>query len=343
MSASPASLLPMPPFPWQSQVWLEFVALVGLGRVPNAMLLHGIEGVGMELLANAMGQFILCRSPLESIACGTCKSCKLSAAQTHPDFHKVTLEEKSKQLKVDQIRAVSEFVGQTTQCGGYKVVVIEGCDAMNVNAANALLKNLEEPAGQTVFFLTTSQVGRLLPTIRSRCFQQLLIAPSESQAQAWFDVQKLNVTSNMLEQAGGAPLLARDWLNNDVYAQKNKVIDDMLKIALNEQTAMSVAQYWVKGEIWVVLDTLLYCVEACARSTLAAAEQHSEQISELIVALSALDAKMLFRYLDSLGDKKSQLIRSTNLNAALVIEELWLDWAALAVYATRKKYQAKRR
>lgn len=340
MSASVTTVLPMPPYPWQRLVWDEFVLRVKADRVPNATLIHGVAGVGIELLALAMGQYLLCSSPLESIACGKCKSCRLSAAGTHPDFQRITLEEKAKQLKIDQIREVSEFVGQTSQMDGYKVVVIECADTMNMNAANALLKNLEEPAGKTAFFLTSDQVNRLLPTIRSRCFQQLVGIPSASESIAWFQAQKLNVTEDMLSQAGGAPLCASAWLNSDYYAERKKIIDGLLRIALKQQSPMSVSQQWSRGEIAPVLDTMQYCIESCLQGIMANKELHMD-LQRVQSVLSDLDVSMIFRYRDTLSSKKSQYIRNANLNAGLVIEELWLDWGALCDFAYRKKHMSR--
>ena len=341
MSTSSSMVLSMPPYPWQRNVWDEFVQRVKSDRTPNAMLIHGVAGVGIELLAHAMGKYLLCSSPLAHTACGECKSCHLSAAGTHPDFQIITLEEKAKQLKVDQIRDVSEFVGQTAQMNGYKVVVIECADTMNLNAANALLKNLEEPAGKTAFFLTSDQANRLLPTIRSRCFQQVVTIPSTAQSIAWFAEQELDVTDDMLLQAGGAPLCVKDWLSQDVFADRKKIIDGLLSIALQQKSPMVLAQQWVRGDVSSVLNTMQYCIEACLQGIIAH-KVLSADLQKLQTVLAGLDVKMIFRYRDTLSNKKSQFIRNTNINAGLMVEELWLDWGALCDFAYRKKHSIRR-
>lgn len=334
-------VLSMPPYPWQHNVWDEFVQRVTSNRTPNAMLIHGVAGVGIELLAHAMGQYLLCSSPVDHAACGTCKACHLLAAGTHPDFQIITLEEKAKQLKVDQIREASDFVGQTAQMNGYKVVVIEYADTMNMNAANALLKNLEEPAGKTVFFLTSDQASRLLPTIRSRCFQQVVTVPSSTQSMAWFAEQKLDVSGDMLLQAGGAPLCIKDWLSRDVFADRKKVIDGLLSIALQQQSPMALAQQWVRSDVSSLLDTMQYCVEACLQGIIAHKVLNAD-LQKIQIVLTDLDVKMIFRYRDTLSNKKSQFIRNANVNAGLMVEELWLDWGALCDFAYRKKHAARR-
>jgi len=341
MSMTNAMVLSMPPYPWQQNVWGEFTQRVKSDRTPNAMLIHGVAGVGIELLAHAMGQYLLCSSPLEQMACGACKSCHLSAAGTHPDFQIITLEEKAKQLKVDQIREVSEFVGQTAQMNGYKVVVIECADTMNLNAANALLKNLEEPAGKTAFILTSDQANRLLPTIRSRCFQQVVSIPAPAESMAWFAEQALHVTDDMLIQAGGAPLCVKDWLSRDVFVDRKKIIDGLLSIALQQKSPMALAQQWVRGDVSSVLDTMQYSIETCLQGIIAH-KVLNEDLQKLQAVLAGVDVKMIFRYRDTLSNKKSQFIRNANINAGLLIEELWLDWGALCDFAYRKKHGARR-
>lgn len=340
MSTSNAMILSMPPYPWQRHVWDEFVQRVKSHRTPNAMLIHGVAGVGIELLAHAMGQYLLCSSPVSHAACGTCKACRLFAAGTHPDFQIITLEDKAKQLKIDQVREVSEFVGQTAQMHGYKVVVIEYADTMNMNAANALLKNLEEPAGKTAFFLTSDQPNRLLPTIRSRCFQQVVTVPSPAQTMTWLAEQDVNVTDDMLRQAGGAPLSVKDWLTRDIFADRKKIIDGLLSIALQQQSPMVVAQQWVRGDISLVLDTMQYCIETCLQGIIAH-KALTTDLQKLQIMLADLDVKMIFRYRDTLSHKKSQFIRNANINAGLMVEELWLDWGALCDFAYRKKHAVR--
>src|SRR5690606_18188179 len=144
------AILPMPPYAWQQAQWADFHTRVRNNNIPHAFLLAGQEGFGAEGLAMAMGQYMLCLSPTDTLVCGKCKGCLLLDAGTHPDLLVVCPEEGGKQIKVDQIREVSRFVANTAQQGGYKIIVLQPAEAMNINAANALLKNLEEPAGKTI-------------------------------------------------------------------------------------------------------------------------------------------------------------------------------------------------
>ena len=137
--------------PWQVDLWRQ---LAGRAQHAHAYLLHGPAGIGKRLLAEQLMALLLCQRPVEARACGECKACQLLAAQTHPDHYVLEPEEVDKAIRVDQVRDLVGFVTQTAQLGGRKVILLEPAEAMNLNAANALLKSLEEPSGDTVLLLS---------------------------------------------------------------------------------------------------------------------------------------------------------------------------------------------
>ena len=126
-------------YPWQVALWQQ---LVGRTQHAHAYLLHGAAGIGKRALAERLMAYLLCRQPTDVGACGQCKACYLLAAGTHPDNFILQPEEPEKPIKVDQVRELVSFVVQTAQLGGRKVVLVEPAEAMNLNAANALLKSL---------------------------------------------------------------------------------------------------------------------------------------------------------------------------------------------------------
>ena len=145
---------------WQSEQWKKLVGLIEEDRLPHALLLAGVKGIGKFRFAEALAQLLLCDNPVNAVACGQCKACQLNLAGTHPDMKYLQPEEGAQMIKVDQVRAVVQFLDQTSQQGGYKVAILSPAEAMNINAANALLKNLEEPAGKTLLILVTDPVAR---------------------------------------------------------------------------------------------------------------------------------------------------------------------------------------
>jgi len=175
----------MTPLPWHRAALVRLLS--DRGRLPHALLIHGAAGIGKVEFARAFAAGALCESPREGLACGQCPSCHWFSQGNHPDFREIVPEsaaddedevegegakaEKAKSvvIKIDQVRAVADFVALTTHRAGFRVLLLHPADALHPNAANALLKTLEEPPPHTLILLVTAYPARLLPTIRSRC------------------------------------------------------------------------------------------------------------------------------------------------------------------------------
>ena len=163
-------------------------------RLPHALLIHGPPGWGEERVANALALDLMRLDPGRD-----------ARETAHPDLR--WLQPEDGVIKVDSVRGIIEFLMQTPQSAGRKIAVIEGADRMNVNAANALLKSLEEPPPESFIALSTSAPERLLPTVRSRC-QRLRVRPgSEDEVGRWFDATGVDrqAASRLAVEYGGAP------------------------------------------------------------------------------------------------------------------------------------------
>ncbi|MET0356640.1 MAG: DNA polymerase III subunit delta', partial [Cellvibrio sp.] len=206
---------PSHPYPWQLQEWQQLNQQITAKKLPHALMFAGAKGIGKRHLAESLAQLLLCLSPIEGTPCGKCRGCMLNKVQNHPDLIVISPEEGAKGIKVDQVRSLIDDLGKTAQQGGYKVVVLEPAEAMNANAANALLKSLEEPAANTLIILVCHTPSAVLPTIRSRCQMRLLPTPNSEQVIHW--LRPLMAGSNvpvekLMEAAGGAPLTALAYL-----------------------------------------------------------------------------------------------------------------------------------
>lgn len=215
LPTSPQSALPS---------WLDapLTALLAMrASLPHALLLQGPRGIGKALLAERFAQSLLCESGEPGGACGRCNACGWFSAGNHPDFRRISplVEEEGstksertrRDIKIDQIRALSDFTGIGAHRAGRKLVLIDPAEAMNAPAANALLKTLEEPAGNTVFLLVCGNSGGLPATVRSRCVPFQLSTPPLAAAVAWLrDALPGDeaLLSQWLALADGAPLRA---------------------------------------------------------------------------------------------------------------------------------------
>jgi DNA polymerase-3 subunit delta' len=193
------------PLPWQESTLGHLMAQHRQGRLHHAWLLHGPEGIGKLAFAVALAAARLCRSVTDTgVACGECKACRLMRAGSHPDLLRVVPEENRAALKIDRIRQIGEFVNRTASySGSARVVVLAPAEALGQGAANALLKSLEEPPGDSLFLLVSHVPGSVLPTIRSRCQPLPMPIPDTAATLEW-----LRTRASDAEQAGMA---ARLW------------------------------------------------------------------------------------------------------------------------------------
>ncbi len=216
------------------------------GRLPHALLLKGAAGIGKRAFASALAQGLLCEKPvLPLMACGACEACHWFDTGNHPDFRmlqpeaaeaaaddadvtdKAADKKKKRDISVAQVRALAAFINISAHRNGAKVVLIQPAEAMNVNAANALLKSLEEPPPETYFVLVSDRPHMRPATIRSRCEQLALNPPTAQEAAAWLAESGAAQPELALAQAGGAPLLAAE-LDNDAYWDGRKQFLDGL-------------------------------------------------------------------------------------------------------------------
>ncbi|PWL43641.1 MAG: DNA polymerase III subunit delta' [Clostridiales bacterium] len=153
------------------------------GPLNHAYLLHGTKGTGKRMLARIFAQAILCRG--ENRPCKTCSACLKVEKGVHPDLVMVQKPEGKANILVDQVRSLREQVYIRPNESEYRVVIIEESESMNLSAANALLKVLEEPPGYVVFILTANNISALPETIASRCLCLEMQEVSLYQAEKW--------------------------------------------------------------------------------------------------------------------------------------------------------------
>lgn len=249
------AIAPGDPLPaWCRAQWNVLAARAANGTLPHALLLCGPAGLGKRALTEAFVRARLCESPREGNACGSCRTCKLLAAGTHPDRMLVTLEPNPKtgvmrkEIVVDQIRALSSRLAMASQLGGWQIAVIDPADAMNAPAQNALLKTLEEPGASSLIVLVADQPWRLSATIRSRCQRLDFAVPSQDEALAWLAMRGVESVEAVLAAAGGNP--GQAWLlaEQGGMQRRQDVARDLLALAAGRGHAREVGRTWAGDE-----------------------------------------------------------------------------------------------
>ncbi len=187
------------PAPLAQDVTLtRFASLKRGGALGHAYLIEGPAGSGKRTLARYVAALLLCVEGGQT-PCGACSGCRKVLQGTHPDLLLLTLEEKAKNLKIEQVRDIQAILPYPPIEGRWKVVVLEQADLLTIEAQNALLKSLEEPPSFNLFLLLASSRTRLLPTVLSRC-QHLSMVPLDRDA----------VARQVAERLPDVPAEARD-------------------------------------------------------------------------------------------------------------------------------------
>ncbi len=310
-------LFAQPPFPWLVDAWNQLTSSVDESRLPHAVLITGPGDVGEEELAFAACQYLLCTSASGASSCGHCKSCALLQSGGHPDFHQIQPEEGGKAIKIDQIRRITQVAAATSQQGGPKVVLITPAEQMNRNAANALLKALEEPGVNCYFFLVTTQAARILPTIRSRCLHFPLSVPSQREAGAWLAQQNVENHVLWLKQTRGRPLRVIKWREAGLF-EKRKALHGAVDRLLKDETGeIDFARFVAGMEVGWVLDELLELMANTIRQRVA-----RDEAVDRPGAFASCDEVGLHALYQALLQRKLGLQRGTNLNPDIFLADL---------------------
>ena len=318
--------------PWHLATWHQLTRLADGGRMPHALLIHGAHGVGKQQLAEALIARTLCAAPADQ-ACGHCHSCAMLASGYHPDLLRVSPEDGKRQIRIDPIREVNRFVSQTAQQGGYRVIVISPAEAMNVAAANALLKSLEEPGDKTLFILLSDVPSRMLPTIRSRCQQWSLPSVAFEACRGWL-IEKLNSADEAYfwwQVAGGLPLLAVELAAPEERALRHQIHDSFEQLVRGAEPVSEAARL-DRQAIDAILWYGIAWLEDLIRLGLSgeAAVLHNPDLEPLYrQAVKNGRVQDWFRLLDYAREQRRLLAVGANPNPQLVLEAWLVRWAAL--------------
>lgn len=208
--------MPITVVPWIEKALSQFCLSLKQKSFGHAYLIGLEKGCGGDLLGQALAKALLCDKATERGGCGFCKACLLFEANNHPDFYCIKAD--GHQIKVDQIRQLCQRLTATAQQGGRRVALLLNSERLNIAAANALLKTLEEPGKETVLLLQSDTPSRLMATISSRCQRIDLTFPALSDIKTWL-AKECDVTQDVtwcLPVVGG-PIALAECLNTGDY------------------------------------------------------------------------------------------------------------------------------
>lgn len=311
------------PLPWQELLWKSFNRRLEQGRLPHALMLTGPQGIGVDRLAYAIAQRLLCSAEMSKYACGTCKGCHLLMAGNHPDFSVLGALDNNPELsqghhqvkppavKVDQIRELCTKLSKTAQQGGWKVALITPAEAMNISASNALLKSLEEPQGKTLLILVSYRPSQVAATIRSRCQVESLPIPESETASRWLaEVSGDSAAAeSCMELAGGRPLLALEYMQGDSLQQRRDFEALIDRVRQADVSPLDAAQQCQKLNSDQMLEWFMNYLHRLATGEL----QNRPNAA-------------LFSFSDKLHRARGWVLSGSNINPQLLWEELFMDW-----------------
>lgn len=313
-------------YPWQTAVWQRLQQARAREHLHHALLFSGAAGCGNEAFVQTLAQSLLCLQPdAEGNACGQCRSCQVFAAQAHPDFLPVGLLEDKQAILIEQVRALNHFLGLSRSYSPRRVALIYPAERMNVNAANSLLKSLEEPAVDTHIILLTAQAAALLPTIRSRCQLMHLPVPDTAEALAWLQTHQLQHPPEvLLEAAWGHPLAALELDTTDTLAHRQQWLEHLSACLQGTGNIAEIAAHWEKYDKVTLLDWQLAWLKQYCRQT------HSQQFlsgtnpSTLHALFARLKPQQAWSIYDQLIELKK--LATHPLNPRAFVEAMLVSW-----------------
>ena len=316
-------------YPWHDQIWHSLLTCFNENRMPHALLFSGAAGLGKYDFALRLARFLLCNNPTAD-ACNTCVSCKLLEHNSHPDLWLLGSEEGM--IKVDQIREFTQDVTHTPHQGKMMIGIINHAHLLNLAAANALLKTLEEPAAHVAIILLSDRSSFLPATIRSRCQNISFSPPVRAIAKPWL-MENLTAPADadlLLNLAENAPLKALGMVSQ--LEAREKFLQDVFtfsdgKLEFNKFIANNVNYSWefiFSNLISLVLDLI---------KLQRGIDSITNQDKKDILLRFKIDQFQLFAYCDHLFELNKFINENINLNKQLLLENVLLDWSNLVNFS----------
>lgn len=309
--------------PWLEAPYRSVLASSASGRLPQGLLVQDAPGAGGIRLVKRVAQLILCSA--STPACGVCSACRRVDSGEHADLLRVEPKPESKmqQITVDDVREACEQLVLTSYEGRGSVAVINPADAMNTNAANALLKTLEEPRPNLHVILLTTRPSGLPATVLSRCQKLRIRPPGRAEVLAWLQGQRASADwPAALDAVGGAALEALEADPAELSALREQTWGALRQARQGSLDVVRTAETWAReGLAW-----RLNCIESYLTRRVLGGPEICDQSPEMRASahLQAGDLDINIALALGLLDGVKQIRQQapTTLNKALAVERL---------------------
>ncbi|NOZ10583.1 MAG: DNA polymerase III subunit delta' [Gammaproteobacteria bacterium] len=343
--------------PWNQARWQ--VLTDRPEQLPHGLLFAGPQGLGKRIFVHELANWLLCLQPtIGKQACGQCNSCRLWDAGSHPDLHVLQSEADTKKfgadplgrhalryqderagqrkrlstiIGVDQIRHLINNMHSRAHSAPNRVIVLLPAEAMNQNAANSLLKLLEEPPEDSYLLLLSHQPSSLPATIRSRCSVTHFRIPPRDQALAWLGSQRAGKNSSndefVLDLAAGAPLVAQAYGGDDFLEQRQQMLADVTGLSGGTVDPVACASRWQDFGVNVALAWLqawvidLIRLAMCDRPPLLNNPDVETQLKD---SARTFNLRRLYSFLQIVSEARAQ--SGTVLDDGLLLEDILIRW-----------------
>jgi len=292
------------------------------GRLPHALLIQDAPGAGGAQLALLAAQTALCTEP--EAPCGRCRGCLRVAARTHPDLWFLAPEEDSIQIKVDQVRALTDVLLLSAHGATASVAIVDPADMLTPSSANALLKTLEEPRAGVLIVLVTQVSARLPATVLSRCQRLQVRPPSRSECVAWLRQRRGEGDwEAALDVLGNAPLRALAADPAQLRALRDETESHLAGALSGSLDIAPAAERWAQRDGF---ELRLLCAENWVTRRIAAQTAGAGSLTELHTgthlpaANSSMNIRGLIRLMDALYELRR--LATTTVNKSLAVEQL---------------------
>ena len=305
---------------WFAAACDEVNAAVSAGRLAHGLLIHEDPGAGGLELARWIAQRVNCRETSRA-PCGECQDCRWVAAGQHPDVTVLSPEEDSQYIKIEPVRDLIADLALTAHGRGYKVAIFSPADALYPNAAQSLLKTLEEPTDRTLLLLVTSQPSRLLPTVRSRCSKLRLVGPTRETAASYLESSRgAGPWAEALAATGAGPFALRDADPAALAQLRNDTLATLQEVASGNVQPPAVAERWAKDDLSIRLS----CLESWVTDRILESAPIRD-VTHLSQPGMAPKICRLFEFSDAIRDMRK--LAHTPINKTMAVESLLWRWA----------------